>query len=407
MKTYLVGGAVRDQLLGLPVHEKDWVVVGGSPEMLFAQGYQQVGRDFPVFLHPLTHEEYALARTERKTSSGYYGFTCQFSPNVTLEEDLLRRDLTINAMARDEHYRLIDPFHGQRDITEKKLRHVSDAFVEDPLRVLRVARFAARYHHLGFQIAQETLCLMTEMVRSGELSHLVPERVWQECYRSLGEKNPEVFFLTLRSCGALEVLFPEIDRLFGVPQTPQYHPEIDTGIHTMMVLQEAVKLTDDPKVRFGALVHDLGKGLTPMNIWPRHIGHETSGVHVIHELCQRLRVPSEYREFAVMVCRFHITLYQLETLKPATIVKILERTDAFRRPEGFESLLLACEADLKGRLLPEPQDDHVRMSWQKIHKICAQISAKPFVEKGLVGDAIKTALHEARVHAVKEFLKVM
>lgn len=405
MKVYLVGGAVRDQLLGLPVKEKDWVVVGGTPEALLMQGYQQVGRDFPVFLHPVTHEEYALARQERKISPGYYGFACQFSPDVTLEEDLSRRDLTVNAMARDANNTLIDPFNGQRDLAARMLRHVSDAFVEDPLRVLRVARFAARYHHLGFQVAPETRTLMAEMTRSGELSHLVPERVWQECFRSLNEDNPEVFFTTLRSCGALAVLFPELDCLFGVPQPPHYHPEVDTGVHTMMVLQEAAKYTPDPKIRFAALLHDLGKGVTPFHIWPKHVGHDIAGTHLINAFCQRLRVPSEFREFALLVCRYHITMYQLDVLKPSTIVKILERIDAFRRPSVFEDLLLACEADSNGRLLTEISESQMRLRWLNIYHICAEITAQPFVEKGLLGEAIKMALHAARVHAVQAFLK--
>ncbi len=395
MKAYLVGGAVRDQLLGYPVNERDWVVVGSTPADLIQLGYQKVGRDFPVFLHPKTREEYALARTERKSAPGYYGFTCDFDPTVTLEEDLARRDLTINAIAMDERGVLIDPYHGQADLEAKILRHVSSAFAEDPVRVLRVARFAARYHHLGFRLADETRALMYDMVKRGELTYLVAERVWQEWQRSLQEKNPEVFISTLRSCGALRVVLPELDALFGVPNTPHYHPEVDSGVHSLMVLQVAVSLTHDPMARFAALVHDLGKACTPMAEWPSHRGHEMTGLSVVDSLCQRLRIPADYRKFALMAVRFHLVIHRLPELRASTIVRTLEQTDAFRRPALFEKLLLVCEADARGvsREVDYKQSD----DWRHILKGCANITAKTLVEEGFQGEAIKVALHERRV----------
>ena len=398
MKAYLVGGAVRDQLLGYPVHERDWVVVGSTPADLTRQGYQKVGRDFPVFLHPVSREEYALARTERKSAPGYYGFTCDFNPGVTLEEDLARRDLTINAMAMDEQGRLIDPYHGQDDLRARLLRHVSPAFIEDPVRVLRVARFAARYHHLGFKLADETRALMYNMVKRGELTHLVAERVWQEWQRSLSERNPDVFISTLRSCGALQVVLPEVDGLFGVPNTQHYHPEIDSGIHTLMVLRAAVALTDDPMTRFAALVHDLGKACTSVSEWPSHRGHEKTGLPVIDTLCQRLRIPVDYRKFALMATRFHLVIHSLQELRPGTIVRTLEQTDAFRRPELFEKLLIVCEADARGvgRDVDYKQAD----GWRELLNKCTEINAKALVEQGYKGEAIKTALHERRVAAI-------
>lgn len=400
MKAYLVGGAVRDQLLGYPVNERDWVVVGSTPDDLIKQGYQKVGRDFPVFLHPVTREEYALARTERKMGTGYYGFTCDFNPDVTLEDDLARRDLTINAMAMDEAGGLIDPYHGQDDLHAKLLRHVSPAFVEDPVRVLRVARFAARYHHLGFKLADETRSLMYNMVKRGELAHLVAERVWQEWQRSLQEKHPDVFISTLRACGALRVVLPELDALFGVPNTQHYHPEIDSGIHTLMVLRVAAALSEDPMMRFAALVHDLGKACTPVVEWPSHRGHETSGLPVIESLCQRLRIPVDYRKFSLMVSRFHLNIHQLNELRASTVVRILERTDAFRRPELFEKLLQVCEADARGvgREVDYKQAD----GWRAVLKQCNQISAKTLVDEGYVGEAIKIALNERRVAIVQQ-----
>ncbi|QKT03163.1 multifunctional CCA addition/repair protein [Ectothiorhodospiraceae bacterium 2226] len=349
MQIYLVGGAVRDKRLGLPVKDRDWVVVGATAEALRAQGYQQVGKDFPVFLHPETREEYALARTEIKTAPGYHGFTVHAAPDVTLEDDLRRRDLTINAMAEDLEGRLIDPFGGARDLEARVLRHVSPAFAEDPVRILRVARFAARYAHRGFHLADETLALMRQMVNAGEVDALIPERVWAEVVGALGEATPARFFEVLRECGALARLFPEVDRLFGVPQPPEHHPEIDTGVHVMMVLTQAARLSDDTRVRFAALVHDLGKGTTPREEWPRHVEHEARGVPLVRDLCQRLKVPNDYRDLAVLVTRYHLHYHRAGELRPTTLLKLFESLDAFRRPERFEQFLLACEADARGR----------------------------------------------------------
>src|SRR3990167_3389860 len=342
MKVYLVGGAVRDNILGYPVKERDWLVVGAVPEQLLSQGYRQVGRHFPVFLHPDTGEEYALARTESKSAPGYYGFNCNYNINVTLEEDLLRRDLTINAMAIDEFGKIIDPYRGLDDIKLKKLRHISAAFADDPVRVLRVARFAARYHHLGFHIDDDTMHLMYLMTKRGELDYLIPERIWSEWYKSLFEKNPEMFIQVLRDCGALAVIIPEIDRLFGVPNSYKYHPEIDSGVHTLCTLQATTKLSGiDEKfvglVRFAAALHDVGKGITSMKQWPRHHGHEYSGVAIIDEICQRLRVPVSYRQFAIQACRYHLIMHRVLELNPCAIVNTLNKIDAFRRPAIFRS----------------------------------------------------------------------
>lgn len=402
MKTYLVGGAVRDQLLNYPVKERDWVVVGASPDELLQQGYQQVGRDFPVFLHPKTREEYALARTERKMGAGYYGFSCDYNPHVTLEEDLARRDLTINAIAMDSEGKIVDPYHGQDDLRAKLLRHVSPAFVEDPVRVLRVARFAARYHHLGFKLANETRLLMYEMVKRGELEHLVPERAWQELQRSLGEKNPEQFIHTLRVCGALRVVLPEIDALFGVPNPPRYHPEVDSGIHTLQVLSAAVAISENPVIRFAALVHDLGKACTAMNTWPSHPGHEELGLAVIERLCLRLRIPAEYRKFALLVCRFHLKIHRLSELRAGTIVDVLEQTDSFRREGLFENLLVVCEADSKGKDL---NSDYTQAKhWRFLHEECAKISAQSLIDEGHQGEAIKLGLHQRRVSCAQHII---
>lgn len=403
MKVYLVGGAVRDQLLGLPVIERDWVVVGSTPEALIQHGYQKVGRDFPVFLHPVTREEYALARTERKMGVGYYGFSCDFNPDVTLEEDLARRDLTINAMAIDETGALVDPYHGQDDLRAKIIRHVSPAFVEDPVRVLRVARFAARFHHLGFTLADETRLLMYTMVKRFELSHLVAERVWQEWQRSLCEKHPEVFITILRSCGALRVVLPEVDALFGVPSTKRYHPEIDSGIHTLMTLRVAVALSDDPMVRMAALVHDLGKAATPCAEWPSHQGHEARGLPIIDSLCHRLRIPVEYRQLARMASRFHLIIHQLYELRANTVVQTLEQTDAFRRPALFLKLLLVCEADARGRGVGCSVDYPQAADWRRLFTDCTQLSAKALVADGYEGEAIKVALHARRVAVVRSW----
>lgn len=399
MKFYLVGGAVRDQLLSYPVKERDWVVVGGTPEALIQQGYQQVGRDFPVFLHPKTREEYALARTERQQGKGYYGFICDANSQVTLEEDLARRDLTINAMAMDNQGQIIDPYHGQADLQAKILRHVSPAFVEDPVRVLRVARFAARYYHLGFQLAPETRALMYRMVRQGELSHLVPERIWQEWQHSLMEKNPEQFIQTLRSCGALAIIFPEIDALFGVPSSCHYHPEVDSGVHTLMALQIAVKLSADPLIRFATLLHDLGKACTPMQYWPKQHGHEALGVKAIETLARRLRIPTAYRQFAAQASRWHLNIHRLKELRATTIVDILEQTDAFRRPALFAKLLVVCEADARGRL--GASDYPQAKQWQALLSTSLKVDIPTLVAKGYQGEAMKQALHQQRVAMIK------
>jgi tRNA nucleotidyltransferase (CCA-adding enzyme) len=349
MQVYLVGGAVRDGLLGLPVQERDWVVVGSTREELRRLNYREVGRDFPVFLHPVTHEEYALARLERKVAPGYRGFECQFGPEVTLEQDLGRRDLTINAIAQTPDGRLVDPYDGRRDLEARVLRHVSDAFVEDPVRVLRVARFAARFAPLGFRVAPETMELMRAVVARGEVTALVAERVWQETEKGLRAPCPGEFFRVLRDCGALRAVYPEIDALFGVPQPAEWHPEVDTGVHTLMVLDQATALTAEPAARFAALVHDLGKGGTPRAEWPRHHGHEERSVALIEALAARLRIPTEYRKLAIIVARYHGIVHRAFELNPQTVLEFLEKADAFRRPERFIQVLLVCEADSRGR----------------------------------------------------------
>ncbi len=402
MKVYLVGGAVRDQLLGIPFHERDWVVVGATPQQLLNKKFRQVGRDFPVFLHPETKEEYALARTERKSAPGYYGFDCDFSSTVTLEEDLGRRDLTINAMAMDEQGNLIDPYQGQQDLNNRILRHVSPAFIEDPVRVLRVARFAARFHCLGFKLANETRSLMYSMVKRGELMHLVPERVWQELQRSLSEKNPEQFILSLRSCDALKVVLPELNSLFGVPNPYQHHHEIDSGVHTLMALEAAVILSPDPVVRFAALVHDLGKALTPIGTWPKHHGHEEKGVSVIELLCSRLRIPNDYRQLAILVSRFHLSIHRLFELRASTIVTLLEQCDAFRRPQLFYDLLIACQADAEGR--GKTIDYQQARQWSYVLSECAKVNPQVLITQGYEGKAIKEALHQRRVACVELIL---
>lgn len=403
MQTYLVGGAVRDELLGLEIHERDWVVVGARPEDLTAQGYRAVGRDFPVFLHPQTNEEYALARTERKSGPGYRGFVMSAAPDVTLEQDLERRDLTINAIAKDiDSGALIDPYGGQRDIQARVLRHVSKAFIEDPVRVLRIARFAARFAHLGFAVAPETMQLMREIAGSGELDALVPERVWQETGRALGERAPQVFFQVLRESDALKHIFPEVDALFGVPQPEKWHPEIDTGVHTFMVLEQAAKLSDDKIVRFAALTHDLGKAITPQDKWPSHHGHEAASVKLLEALCARLRVPNDYRDCAAAVARYHGHAHRALELRPATLIELLENLDAFRRPARFEQFVLACEADIRGRTgledRPYPQADYLRRAFQ----VAAQVKLDADLLSRLPGPQIREQLHAARVRAVKE-----
>ena len=356
MQVYLVGGAVRDQLLGHPYHEKDYVVVGATPEQLLAQGYQPVGKDFPVFLHPETKDEYALARTERKSGQGYHGFEFYTDISVTLEDDLIRRDLTINAIAMDDDGKIYDPYHGHEDLNNKILRHVSDAFAEDPLRVLRVARFAARYHQYGFTIAEETLALMQQLADSGELKALTPERVWKETSRALMERDADVYFETLHQCGALKVLFPEIDALFGIPQRPEYHPEIDCGIHTLMSLQQACRANYSLDVRFAVLVHDLGKALTPKDELPRHIMHEERGVQPVNDICDRLKVPTNTKQLSIAVCKEHLKSHQAFTLKAGTLWRLLQRLDVLRRPERVEAFIQACECDSRGRLGLEDRD---------------------------------------------------
>lgn len=402
MDKYHVGGCVRDKLLGLPVKDYDWVVVGASPQEMLDAGYRPVGQDFPVFLHPETHEEYALARTERKTGPGYTGFSFHAAPDVTLEEDLARRDLTINAMAETEDGEIIDPFGGQQDLKERQLRHVSPAFVEDPVRILRVARFAARFTELGFRVADETRALMQQMVDNGEVDALVPERVWQETFRALQENHPETFFEVLRDCGALARLFPDIDRLYGVPQPEQHHPEIDTGVHTMMVLQQAVKLSGDPAVRFAALVHDLGKGITPEEQWPAHVDHEENGVALVEALCDRYKIPNEFRELAVMVTRYHLHYHRAGELNDKTLLKTLESLDAFRRPQRFEQFLLACEADSRGRPGYEERVFAQPRIFREAFAAANAIEARPFVEQGLEGKAIAEAMHSARLAAIRQ-----
>jgi tRNA nucleotidyltransferase (CCA-adding enzyme) len=401
MQIYLVGGAVRDRLLGRPVAERDWVVVGATAQQMLDLGYRQVGRDFPVFLHPQTKEEYALARTERKSGPGYRGFEVHASPEITLEQDLARRDLTINAMAEAADGRLIDPFHGEQDLHQRLLRHVSPAFAEDPVRVLRIARFAARYADLGFRVADETFTLLVEMVRNGEVDALVPERVWQELTKALGEAQPQAFFQVLRECGALARVFPEIDALFGVPQPAQWHPEIDTGVHTLMVLEQAARLSDDCCVRFAALTHDLGKAVTPREQWPRHFGHEGRGARLVERLCNRLHAPKRYRELAVVVARHHLHCHKLAELKSSTIVDLLGNLGALRDPERVESFVLACEADARGRLgledNPYPQAGLLR----RLAAAVAQVSPQPFVERGLEGERMAQALRKARIDAVE------
>lgn len=394
MKIYLVGGAVRDALLGIGKADRDYVVVGATVQEMLAQGYQQVGRDFPVFLHPQTREEHALARTERKTGPGHTGFDFVADPTVTLEEDLARRDLTINAMARAADGSLIDPFNGRSDLEQRILRHVSPAFSEDPLRVLRVARFAARFAHLGFTIADSTMALMTQMSASGELDHLVAERVWTELEKAMRERSPAVFVQVLRDCGALRVILPEVDALFGIPQPAQHHPEVDSGVHTLMCVEQAAAISDDPVVRFATLVHDVGKALTPKDNWPHHYGHEHLGVKTIMALCQRLRVPKKYTTIARLACEYHTHCHRVAELRPVTILRLLESLDAFRRPEQMELFLLVCEADARGRTgfeqRPYPQADILRKALRAAAAVdVAALLAKrrAALDKGAMSDS--------------------
>ena len=403
MKTYLVGGAVRDRLLGRTTQDNDWVVVGASPEGMVAKGFLPVGRDFPVFLHPQTKEEYALARTERKSGRGYHGFVFQTTPDVTLEEDLARRDLTINAMAQAADGTLVDPYKGQDDIRARVLRHVSPAFGEDPVRILRLARFAARLP--DFTVAAETAELMRRMVDEGEADHLVAERVWQELARGLMEERPSRMFEVLRDCGALARLLPEVERLWGVPQRADYHPEVDTGVHLMMVLDMSARLGASLPVRFACLCHDLGKGTTPADVLPRHIGHEQRSAHLLKQVCERLRVPNECRELADVVAREHGNIHRSEDLSAAATVRLLERLDAFRKPQRLPDILLACECDARGRLGFEERaylpSEQLRQALQTAHAVdTAQLAAEA-LEKGLKGPAIAQVIQQARIAAVE------
>lgn len=403
MKIYLVGGAVRDDLLNIPVLDRDWLVVGATPADLLAMGYQQVGKDFPVFLDPESHEEYALARTERKFGQGYTGFTCYAAPDVTLEEDLLRRDLTINALARSAEGELIDPYHGLADLQARVLRHVSGAFGEDPLRVLRVARFAARFAHMKFRIAEETLALMRNMAHSGELATLTAERVWKETEKALQSQSPQVYFQVLRDCDALAMLFPEIDALFGVPAPAKWHPEIDTGVHTLMTLAIAAQLSPDVSVRFSALCHDLGKGLTPREFWPHHHGHGPAGVRLVKALCQRLRVPNPVRDLAILVAEYHDLIHTVNKLRPETLLKLFDAVDVWRKPLRLEQMILTSEADARGRTgfenKPYPQGDYLRQAYQVAHAV----SINEVVASGLQGLAIRDELKRRRQQALADW----
>ena len=403
MQIYRVGGAVRDRLLNYPSSENDWVVVGASPQALIDRGYRPVGRDFPVFIHPQSGEEYALARTERKSGHGYGGFTFYTASNVTLIEDLQRRDLTINAIAEDSEGCLIDPYNGQRDLDDKILRHVSDAFLEDPLRVLRTARFAARYHHLGFSVASETMDAMRVLVDSGEMEHLVAERVWRETQRALGEQTPQVYFQTLRDCGALACILPEVDRLFGVAQRPDFHPEIDTGVHTMMALEQAAKLSDDCSVRFAVLVHDVGKGITPADVLPRHTGHEARGLPLVKTLCERLKVPNEYRKLALVVTEYHLQCHRATDLKVETLLNLLRGAGALKSSAKLEPFLLSCEADARGRLGLENRHYASPKYLRRAQSALATVSIADLVSSGAAGDEIGRQLHDRQIARLTEF----
>ncbi|KAF1706470.1 multifunctional CCA addition/repair protein [Pseudoxanthomonas sangjuensis] len=401
MQTYLVGGAVRDKLLGLAPGDRDWVVVGATPDDMLARGFRPVGRDFPVFLHPQTGEEYALARTERKSGRGYRGFVVDADPSVTLEQDLQRRDFTINAIAQDEHGELVDPHGGARDIERRVLRHVGPAFVEDPLRVLRAARFMARFAPLGFVVADETLALMRRIAASGELDALVPERVWQELRKALASKQPSAFLATLRASAALAAVLPEVDALYGVPQRADFHPEIDTGIHQQLVSDMAAGLAPgDDRVGFAALVHDLGKALTPKEALPRHIGHENAGIAPIRALCERLKVPAEHRELAVIACREHLNVPRLPELRDATVYALFARCDALRKPERIAQLALVCEADQRGRLGNADADYPQGRELRRLLDATLSVNAKDLAQQGLPGPQIGEALRKARIAAI-------
>ncbi len=405
MKTYLVGGAVRDHLLNHPVKEKDWVVIGETPESMIAQGFKPVGKDFPVFLHPQTHDEYALARTERKTAPGYKGFTVHASPDVTLEEDLIRRDLTINAIAMNKDGAIIDPYNGRFDLEQRIFRHISPAFSEDPVRILRVARFAARYAHLGFKLAEETRELMKHMVDNGETEHLVAERVWAELYKALQEKTPAAFFYTLKQCQALSTIFPEIDCLFGIPQPEKYHPEIDTGIHTLMTLEQATLLSGKAEVRLAALLHDLGKALTPPEKWPSHHGHEHMGLPILDQFCKRLRTPKHCKSLCQQVMRYHTHCHRVYELGATTIADMLQALGVFKPNHSLQDFLLACEADMKGRTgfehQPYPQADYLANA----ANAAVNIDTAAILNSGLKGAQIGEAIRCLRINAISCFIK--
>ena len=402
MQVYCVGGAVRDELLGLKVQDRDYVVVGSTPMEMESAGYKPVGKDFPVFLHPQTHEEYALARTERKTGKGYKGFQVYAAPDISLEQDLARRDLTINAIAKDENGNLIDPYSGIQDLNDKLFRHVSDAFSEDPVRILRVARFAARF--TNFEVAPETMHLMRKMVDQGEVDALVPERVWQEMSKGLMEKKPSRMFEVLRACGALQKIMPELNRLWGVPQPAQHHPEIDTGVHVMMVIDYAASKQYSLPVRFAALVHDLGKGTTAQELLPRHIGHEERSVKLLIEVCERLRVPNECKALAQIVAKFHGKVHQVNQMRPETLLKLLTDTDAIRQPDRFEDFLSACECDIRGRTGYQDHTFHEAALLLELLKVACEIDAGAIAKLQNTPESIKQAIHEARVNAISQAL---
>jgi tRNA nucleotidyltransferase (CCA-adding enzyme) len=402
MEIYLVGGAVRDEQLGLPVKEQDWCVVGAAPDELLSEGYRQIGKNFPVFLHPETNEEYALARTERKMAAGYHGFTFYTSPNVTLEEDLSRRDLTINAMAKDANGNLIDPFNGMADLQHRILRHVSSSFSEDPVRILRAAKFNARFADLGFVLANETLDLMSKMVCDGEADALQADRIWQETEAALAGLNPHLYFQTLRHCGALAIIFPEIDALFGVPQPPKWHPEIDCGLHTLMVLEQSAKLSEDFSVRFAALVHDLGKATTAVKALPSHAGHERRSVKLIKDMSKRLPIPRNCRELGILVAEYHKHCHCAFELSPSILLKLFNSIDAFRRPDRFQKFLLACEADARGRTgfedSPYPQAAYLEAARNE----ATLVNAKQIADTNIDGAAIGIAIDKMRIKAIKK-----
>ncbi|AHG79892.1 Multifunctional CCA protein [Mannheimia varigena USDA-ARS-USMARC-1388] len=405
MDIYLVGGAVRDQLLGLPVKDQDFLVVGATSEQLLAQGFQQVGADFPVFLHPETKEEYALARQERKQGKGYNGFICDFSPTVTLEQDLIRRDLTINAIAQDKTGKIFDPYGGVQDLENRILRHISPAFSEDPLRVLRVARFAARFHTFGFTIADETLAIMQELSSSGELESLTAERIWLETEKAFQEESPQIYFEVLRKVGALKVLFPEFDKLFGVPQPPQHHPEIDSGVHTLMVIEQAKRLAKNAEnptaLLFSALCHDLGKGLTPSDILPHHYGHEVKGIQPTRNLANRLKTPTEVKDFALLVTEYHTHCHKMAELRPETVIKLFNALDVWRKPKRFFDFLLACEADAKGRLGFENQNYSQAELTKSYYYAAMEVDVQQVIQDGFEKQAIREELNKRRIYTIK------